>query len=88
MSIYLGNIQFDQVEKMLGYKLTEQDKPIWDYYHNDNADLSGKESSFHVFDIPRCIKFKGEDAKSAILTMFLSSKIVNPIGTFQVYEQK
>lgn len=88
MNIYLGNIQFDQVENHLGYKLTDEDKILWDKFHNDTADLSGKESSFHIFDIPKCIKFKGDDAKSAIIKMFTPDKITEAKGKFEVYEQK
>jgi hypothetical protein len=88
MNICLGNIQFSEIEKTLGYKLTDEDKIIWDKYHIDNADLSGKDSGFHIFDIPRCIRYKGEEAKNAILKMFTPEKITNPIGKFQVYEQK
>ncbi len=88
MNIYLGNIQFNQVEIHLGYKLTDEDKILWDKFHNDMANLSGMEHCFHVFDIPRCIKYKGEDAKNAILKMFLPNKITEAKGTFEVYEQK
>jgi hypothetical protein len=88
MNIYLGNIQFNETEEKLGYKLSDDDKILWDKYHNHLADLSGMESSFHVFDIPRCIKFKGEEAKNAILKMFTPDKNTNPIGRFTVYEQK
>ena len=84
MNIYLGNIRFDQVYEMLGYELTEDDKEIWNKYHNSKADLSGMESCFHVFDMPRCIHVKGEDAKNAILQMFTPEKCTNPIGQFQV----
>ena len=88
MNIYLGNIVFNQVEDMLGYKLTEEDKVVWDEYHSSNADLQGKESCFHVFDMPRCITFRGEKAKEAIIKMFTPDKITKSIGTFMVYEQK
>lgn len=87
MSIFLGNIQFDQIEKSLGYKLTNDDKVLWDKFHSNSADLSDKPSCFHVFDMPRCIHFKGDEAKNAILTMFTSDKITNPMGTFQVYQK-
>lgn len=88
MSIYLGNITFDQAESMLGYRLTEADKDVWDKYHNDRADLSGMKSSFHVFDMPRCIQFRGEAAKAAIIEMFKPGKIVKSMGQFTVYEKK
>lgn len=88
MNIYLGNLQFNQIESHLGYKLTEEDKILWNKYHIDNADLLGKESGFHVFDMPCCIKFKGEEAKNAILKMFTPEKIVEAKGIFHVYEQK
>lgn len=85
MNIYLGNIQFDQVREMLGYELTEEDRILWDKFHCQKADLSEKESCFHVFDIPRCVKVKGDDAKEAILKMFSPEKLKNPIGEFKVY---
>jgi hypothetical protein len=88
MNIYLGNILFDQVEEMLGYKLTEEDRVIWNKFHCNKADLSEKESCFHVFDIPRCIQFKGEEAKKAILKMFTKDKMVKAMGLIQVYETK
>lgn len=88
MNIYLGNITFSQVEEHLGYKLTDDDKVLWDKYHNDKADLSGMESCFHVFHIPTCIQFKGEDAKNAILKMFTPDKITNAVGKFHVYAVK
>jgi len=86
MNIYLGNIQFDQIKDHLGYQLTEEDRPIWNEFHNNSADLSGMESSFHVFDIPKCIHFKGEAAKQAILKMFTPDKLVDSKGQFAVCE--
>ena len=88
MNIYLGNLQFNQVEERLGYRLTEEDKKIWDKFHSNNASLTDKESCFHVFDMPTCIHFKGEPAKNAILKMFTKDKLVNPVGAFQVMAVK
>lgn len=88
MSVYLGNISFNETEEFLGYKLTDDDKMIWDKYHNSKADLSGMENCFHVFLLPTCIHVKGEEAKNAILKMFTPDKITNPVGVFQVYEVK
>jgi hypothetical protein len=65
MNIYLGNITFNQVRDKLGYQLTDEDKVLWDKYHNEQADLSGMESSFHVFEIPLSMHFKGNAAKKA-----------------------
>lgn len=76
MNIYLGNISFSEVEEKLGYKLTEDDKIIWDEHHSQNADLKEKESCFHVFDIPRCIVFKGEKAKKEISKRAIGSQIL------------
>lgn len=84
----LGNIQFSQVESMLGYKLTKEDEEIWNKFHCNNANLEGKSSCFHVFHIPTCIVFKGEEAKKSILKMFTPEKIVKQLGEFAVYEQK
>ena len=88
MSIFLGNIQFEEVEEKLGYKLTDDDRLIWDEFHSNKTNLSEKEDCFHVFDIPRSIQFKGEKAKEAILKMFTPDKIVRSIGEFQVYEME
>ena len=81
----LGNVTFSRVEEELGYRLTEADKVIWDKYHSDNTSL--RDNSFHIYDMPLCIVLKGEEAKEAILNMFTSDKIVNPLGTFTVYEE-
>ena len=88
MNIYLGNTQFNQVEERLGYRLTEEDKVLWAKYHSQNADLSGKESCFHIFDMPTCIQFKGEPAKNAIMKMFTPEKLINPMGKFEVQSVK
>ena len=85
MSIWLGNILFDQVEEDLGYKLNEEDRKLWNQFHDNSADLSGKESCFHVFYLPTCIHFKGKEAKEAIIKMFTPEKIVKSMGTFKVY---
>lgn len=88
MNIYLGNITFDQVRNKLGYQLTDEDKVLWDKYHNEQADLSGMESSFHVFEIPLSIHFKGNAAKEAIFTMFTNDKFVEPKGRIHVGEKE
>ena len=49
MNIYLGNVTFNRVFEETGYKLTEEDKKIWNKYHSNKADLSEKESCFHIF---------------------------------------
>jgi len=84
MNIFLGNITFDQVEEKLGYKLNETDKVLWDKYHSNKADLSDKENCFHVFDIPRVVHFKGDEAMIAILKMFTKDKMVKAVGEIPV----
>jgi len=86
----LGNIQFNEVESRLGYKLDDDDKVLWNKYHENLADLgkSSKESCFHIFDIPTCIIFKGLEAEEAILKMFTQDKLINPMGKFSVMEFK
>ena len=88
MNIRLGNTTFTQVEERLGYKLNKEDEVLWDKFHCGSADLSEKKECFHVFDIPTCIIFKGENAKNAIIKMFTSNKITKKIGKFAVYEHK
>ena len=84
MSIYLGNIQFSQVRSMLGYQLTDEDRNIWDKYHNSKADLSGMDSCFHVFYLPLSIHVKGDAAREAIIKMFTEDKLVEPMGEIEV----
>ena len=87
MNIYLGNIQFDEIREKLGFELTEEDRKLWEKYYNSNADLSGKENCFHVFDMPRCIHFKGDETGKVILKMFSRDKLVQPMGKIQVYQK-
>jgi len=87
MNISLGNITFNEVREKLGYQLTEEDKIIWDKYHNEKADLSDMENCFHVFDMPRAIHFKGEEAKNVIIKMFTPDKLVESKGKFAVCEK-
>ena len=82
--MFLGNIKFDQVEQMLGYKLNEQDKIIFEKYHSDDTELA--DNKFHIYHLPISIHFKGEEAKQALLTMFTVDKLVNRVGAFAVYE--
>jgi len=88
MNICLGNITFDQIREKTGYQLTESDRELWDKYHNDNADLSGMDSSFHIFDMPLQVQFRGDAAKQAIITIFSPDKLVEAKGTFEVGEVK
>lgn len=87
MNIYLGNTTFDQVRERLGYQLTEEDREIWNKYHNNSADLSGMDQCFHIFDMPTEIHFKGEEAKNAIIKMFSHEKLVEPKGKFRVCQK-
>jgi hypothetical protein len=84
----LGNIKFDQIEENLGYRLDDNDKKIWNKFHNNNANLENMESCFHIFYLPTVIVFKGEAAKKAILKMFTENKLVNPCGEIKVYEKR
>ncbi len=76
MNIYLGNVTFDRVFEETGYKLTEEDRNIWNKYHSNKADLSEKDSCFHIFSMPLEIHFKGDKAKEALLKMFTPEKCI------------
>lgn len=84
----LGNVQFEQVKELMGFDLNENDKIIWNKYHNQNADLEGKKESFHVFLMPLCIVVKGDKAIEAIKKIFDNKKLVEPKGEIQVYFKK
>lgn len=79
MNIYLGNIDFDDIEENYGYKLNEEDRLLWNKYYNHKADLSGMEQCFHCFEIPKCIIVKGNDAFEAIKTIFTKDKLIKGI---------
>jgi hypothetical protein len=87
MYIRLGNITFSQVRARMGFELTEADKLLWDKFHNDTANLTGKESCFHIFDMPLCIVIKGEEALTAVQAIFSSDKLVEPMGEIPCYLQ-
>lgn len=84
MDIYFGNVTFNKVLDKTGYKLTEKDKELWDKYYSENADLSEKESCFHIFENPLCIMTKGNDALDAVLKMFSYDKHVANKGSFYI----
>lgn len=88
MNIYLGNVTFNRVLEETGYKLTEEDKKLWDKYHSNKADLSEKESCFHIFSMPLEIHFKGDKAKEALLKMFTPDKCVEAKGYFNVIRKE
>ena len=54
MGIFLGNTQFNQVEERLGFKLSEDDKELWNEFHCDSANLSEKESCLAVLWLNPC----------------------------------
>lgn len=88
MRVYFGNVTFNKVLEETGYKLTEEeDKKLWDKYHSDKADLSDKESCFHIFSMPLVIHFKGDEAKEALLKMFTPDKCVEPKGCIDVVKK-
>lgn len=88
MNIYFGNVTFDMVFKETGYKLTEEDREIWNKYHSDKTDLSEKDSCFHMFSMPLAIHFKGDEAKEALLKMFTPDKCIEPKGSFPVIQKE
>ena len=88
MYIYLGNVTFDKVFDETGYKLTEEDRAIWDKYHSNKADLSEKNSCFHIFSMPLEIHFKGDEAKEALFKIFTPDKCIEPKGHFNLVRKK
>ena len=88
MSIRMGNVQFEQVERVLGYRLNKDDEKLWNEYHCNDASLNNSEqNAFHIFDMPKCIVFKGKEMGNIILKMFTKDKMVKSLGAFQVYKQ-
>lgn len=88
MNIYLGNVTFNKVFEETGYKLTEEDREIWNKYHSNKADLSEKDSCFHIFSMPLEIHFKGDEAKEALFKMFTPDKCVEAKGHFNVVRKQ
>jgi len=74
------------MRKFTGFELDEEDKRLWDLYHNDRADLSGMKSSFHVFAMPRAVHFKGDEAKHVVRRMFAPEKRKEKIGLLIIGE--
>ena len=88
MNIYFGNVTFDKVFDETGYKLTEEDRNIWNKYHSNKADLSEKDNCFHMFSMPLEIHFKGDEAKEALLKMFTPDKCIEAKGYFNVIRKE
>lgn len=88
MNVYFGNVTFDTVLRETGYKLTEDDREIWNKYHSNKADLSEKDVCFHIFSMPLQIHFKGDAAKEALFKMFTYDKCVEDKGYFPLIRKE
>lgn len=67
---------------------TYHGEKIWNKYHSNKADLSEKESCFHIFSMPLEIHFKGDEAKEALFKMFTPDKCVEAKGHFKVIRKQ
>lgn len=94
MKFYIcpGEIKFDEVEEKMGYKLTEEDKEIWNKFYCRDANISKSEmkNCFHIFENPLCVNIKGEEAMEAIEKMFTKDKQIKDIEflIFKVDDKK
>jgi hypothetical protein len=50
MSIYLGNLTLEQVERRLGIEISEEDKKKLIEFHCDSANV--EKGKWHCFDLP------------------------------------
>lgn len=65
MSIFLGNLSVDELEKRLGIEFTESEKKELRETHNPNASHI-EEGKWHCFDIPFCFMTKGKKGMDLI----------------------
>ena len=82
--MYLGNVTFNKVFEETFYKLTEEDRKMWNIYDSNKADLSEKDSCFHIFSIPLEVHFKGDESKEALLNIFTPDKCIEAKGHFNI----
>ena len=51
MSIFLGNLDINRLEKLTGWKFNKEDKEWLEKHRTDTADFKDL-TKFHIFDIP------------------------------------
>lgn len=52
MSIYLGNLSPEQIERRYGFSFTDDErKRLRELWHH-NADFAGGDTGWHMFDMP------------------------------------
>lgn len=59
MSIMLGNVSLNEIEKRCGIKIPETLRTKLINSHQDDADVTN--NKWHCFDLPFCIVCGGED---------------------------
>lgn len=72
MSISLGNLGIDELEKCTGWKFTAKDRAWLEKYRQDKADINPIEKEFHIFHLPFLIQVSEPLSKEliALLTKY------------------
>lgn len=70
MTIYLGNLTIEQIEKEYGVNFSEEDKQWLSEHHQDQASGIEKDK-WHFFDIPRIMMAGSNEFAKEIYDRFV-----------------
>lgn len=70
MTIYLGNLTIEQIEKEYGVNFSEEDKQWLSEHHQDQASGIEKDK-WHFFDIPRIMMTGSKEFAKEIYDRFV-----------------
>ena len=70
MTIYLGNLTIEQIEKEYGVNFSEEDKQWLSEHHQDQASGIEKDK-WHFFDIPRIMMTGSNEFAKEIYDRFV-----------------
>lgn len=72
MSIYLGNLSSADIEKLHGFKFTEDENEFLQKYWHRNAEFKDGDVGWHMFDIPDFLCISNGDIGKKCLGIFMN----------------
>lgn len=79
MTIYLGNLTIEQIEKEYGVNFSEEDKQWLSEHHQDQASGIEKDK-WHFFDIPRIMMTGSKEFAKEIYDRFVKYSFKGQFG--------
>ena len=87
MSIFLGNLSIDDIEKRMGINLTKEEKSELNEMRQLNAEQIAK-GKWHCFDLPFMIVCGDKPTAEKVVKIFSSHDLSNVYEALQVSWEK